>query len=106
MGIRSLFHSGTSVVVYDSFGRPSASTYVIEGKVVSYSYSYISNSTLLDKVNVTCNGTAVEISYSYDELERVSNKSICAGENYLQYDYVYTQNGTCHSDRGRFSVRK
>ena len=80
--------------MYDSLGRPHTSTYVIEGKTVSYIFTYRPNSSLISSVGINCNGSTVNVLYDYDDLYRIASKEINCGTDSLIYRYIFKDNGS------------
>jgi len=71
---------------YDSYGRPTGSTYVIDGTSRTYSIAYKTNTNLVSQYT-TPNNT---ISYTYDSFDRLTSK---AGTPF-SVAYTYTPNST------------
>ena len=98
--------SGTKVLEvensYDDLGRPNATTYAVNGKTMSYSINYKANSNLVNYVMMPSTGVQSNISYTYDEFERVTKKQNSFSNTYNYYEeygyYSYTDaNGVEHA---------
>jgi len=55
---------------YDSYGRPTGSTYVIDGTSRTYSIAYKTNTNLVSSYNTP----GASFSYNYDSFDRVTSK--------------------------------
>ena len=90
--------SGTKVLEvensYDDLGRPKGSTYVVNGREMSYSINYKTDSNLVNYVMMPSAGVQSSIGYTYDEFERVTKKQNSFSNTYNYYEeygyYSYT----------------
>ncbi len=80
--------------LYDSYGRADKSTYVVGNRTLTYDVAYKTNSNLIDHIMMPNAGVMSEILYSYDYLERLTQKNISFSsyhDIYEEYEYeTYT----------------
>ncbi len=79
---------------YDSFGRAKGSTYSIDGKTLSYTLSYKSESNLVSSMQLPKCTVSSAVNYTYDELDRLVSQTVSLSslrDFVTEYDYyTYT----------------
>jgi len=87
---------------YDSLGRPTGSAYGdVSATTQQYGISYKANSNLIDNYTMPSNKVNT---YSYDEFERLTQKTHSSNVFTTQYSYVTDANGNTSSLISRMDI--